>query len=479
MTNFLKNYSLRTKLVLLYSVLLISSAVLISYFSYWDIWQILISNKASQLRAVAKPIIEYWLIEQGLNKSDSNNIDINLKNARRLAYDLTSRNVVAVIIDRSGKVLANGKRLPEEPVAPDINVQYFKKALSGMNEINYLDSVNGKDILVFLIPIRPQPGDQDILGVIQMSTTLSDVNKILLRHGSRLFTAVAMVLVLGIFFGYWLIGGNLKDLQKLSTACQEIAKGNFTERASLKGRKDEIGKLANSFNLMIDKIEKLFNSQKRFVANAAHELLTPLTGLRGSLEVLLRGAQDDPEAVNRLSKGMYSEVNHLIRLCDRLLGLSRLENALNVSKKRIFLNEFMDEFEQKAKQLFPDNSIVIQKGPYVSLLADPDLLEQILHNLLSNAVSYSSPTLPIAIGWKLIPGFVQIWVADQGEGMDKETLSHAFEPFYRGKNQKLRGIKGSGLGLALTRAMVEAHAGLIRIKSTHGKGTIVFFTLPL
>ncbi len=461
----------------MYAILLIFSVGVVSYYSYWNIWQLLIQNKTSHIRARAKPVIEHWLLKKGLVIPDS--VKITQCNSIELAYDLTSRNAVAVILNQKGKVIANGKRLPEEMVAPPINHKYFSKAVSGKNEISYLSSVNGERVLVILIPIRPKPGNRKIFGVIQISASLSDINKILFRHGAKQVSVVAIILIIGILLGYWLIGISLKELQKLSATCQEISKGDFTERADVKNRKDEIGKLADSFNLMIDKLENLFHSQKRFVANAAHELLTPLTGLRGSLEVLLRGAQDDRETVNRLSKGMYKEVNHLIRLCDQLLGLSRLENTAYISKKQIVLSEFTDEFKRKAKYMIQSHSLIIEEGPYIKLMVDLDLLEQILFNLLSNAVRYSPSGTTITIGWKLIPDYVELRITDQGEGMSKEILSHIFEPFYRGKNQKFLFEKGTGLGLALTKTMIEAHRGTIRIESVPGKGTTIFFTLPL
>ncbi len=477
MTNIFKEYSLRTKLVLLYTILLIFSVGFVSYYSYWNIWQVLINNKTSHMRARAKPVIEHWLTKKGLVSSDS--INITKQNVIGLAYDLTSRDAIAVILNRKGEVIASGKRLPEEMEAPSIKYKYFCQALSGKNEVSYLSDVNGEHVLVLLIPIRPNPGNKNIFGVIQISTSLSDINKILFRHSAGLMTVAAIILIIGILFGYWLIGMSLKELQKLSITCREISKGNFTERADVKNRKNEIGELADSFNVMIKKLEDMFHSQKRFVANAAHELLTPLTGLRGSLEVLLRGAQDDRETVNRLSKGMYKEVNHLIRLCDQLLGLSRLENTANISKKQIVLSEFTKEFKRKVKFMIQSHSLIIQEGPCFKLIADPDLLEQILFNLLSNAVRYSSSGTTIVINWKLIPDYVEFSVTDQGEGMSKEILSHVFEPFYRGKNQKFMFEKGTGLGLAVTKSMVEAHGGSIRITSIPAKGTTIYFTLPI
>jgi len=479
MKNLFARLSLRARLGLLYAALLILSVVLVSYYSYWNIWQLFTENEVSHMRARAKPIIEHWLKEQGLTAADSLRIKLKSEAFLQLAQDLTSRNAVAVILDAEGKIIASGKRLPEEPVPPPANIKYLRQAFSGMNEVTYWSERDGKPLLVFLIPLRPQPHNPKIFGVIQVSTSLAEINKILFRHGSMQISAVAIVLILGILFGYWLIGLSLKDLQNLSAACQQIARGNFSRRTKTTQRRDEIGKLAASFNLMIDKLERLFNSQKRFVANAAHELLTPLTGLRGSLEVLLRGAQDDPQALNRLSKGMYKEVNRLIRVCDQLLGLSRLENSANVDKRPIVLETFINDFKQRAKPLLQNRLFEVQNGPYLTFNADPDLLEQILFNLLSNALRYSSASSPIVLSWKLLPGYVEIRLSDQGIGMDEETLSHAFDPFFRGKPSAGAGHKGAGLGLSLTRSMVEAQGGSIRIVSTPGKGSTVFFTLPL
>ncbi len=475
----LRKYPLRIKLIILYAILLVISVVLVSYYSYWDIWQILINNKVTHLRARAKPIIEHWVNMQHLTGTDCAPIKLSAQQATLLARDLTSRYTVAVILNRQGKIIANGKRLPEEPTPPSLNTQYFHKALNGINDIAYLDYLRGKRVLVFLIPLRPQPASKNIFGVIQMSTSLADINKILFKHGSRQIAAVIIILFLGILFGYWLIGISLQELKDLSDTCQDIARGHFDKRADIRNRNDEIGNLAQSFNLMIEKIETLFNAQKRFVANATHELLTPLTGLRGSLEVLMHGAQDDPKTVNRLTKGMYKEVNHLIRLCDQLLGLSRLENALHVNRKRIDLNFFFETFGPKARQLAPNHSIVIHHGPSASVLADPILLEQILYNLVSNAVRYSPPNASIAISWKLFTDCVEFRVTDHGIGMDKETLAHVFEPFFRGKSQDYGAEKGSGLGLALTQSMVKAHGGDIHIESKPDIGTTVFFTIPI
>ncbi len=474
---FLGSLSLRAKLGLLYAALLIFSVVLVGFCSYWNIWQLFINNKSSHLRARAKPVIEHWLIGNGL--SGSKNPHLDPERAVALARDLTSRDSVAIILDREGRVIASGRRLPEEPKAPPPDQQELKRAFSGENEVTYCSQVNGRSVLVMLIPLRPAPASPHIFGVIQLSSTLTDIKQILFRHGAMLMGLVAVILILGTLAGYWLIGVSLGDLQGLLDACNQISKGNFSKRVPLKNRKDEIGQLASSFNQMVDQLEATFASQQRFVANAAHELLTPLTGLKGSLEVLLRGAQDDPAATARLSKGMYKEVNRLIRLCDQLLGLSRLESSSHIHRQTIDLHEFFSDFMSQAMLLAGKRSVVLKPGPFVMISADPDLLQQILLNLLSNALRHSTGKAPVVITWRLTPTFVEIEISDQGEGMDSETLSHVFEPFFKGKSRGRSSGKRSGLGLALAKSMVEAHGGSIHIRSKPNKGTTVTFTLPM
>jgi signal transduction histidine kinase len=471
-------YSLKTKLGWLYAFLLILSVGMMGYFSYWDIWQLFIKNETTHVRATAKPVIAQWLKTEGLIKTDSVPVNFTPQKVLVLTRNLTSRHAVAVVLNRSGKIVANGKQLPEEPSPPAPNLFYVHKAFSGINDVTFWSKVNGKPVLVLLIPLRPQPDSRHIFGVLQISTTLSGINRILFRYGIMQLVAMMVILFLGIVFGFRFIGWSLKDLNRLSVTCREIAKGNFTKRAAMTNRKDEIGQLAVSFNIMVDRLEKTFQSQKRFVANAAHELLTPLTGLRGSLEVLLRGAGDDPETQNRLTKGMYQEINHLIRVCNRLLDLSRLENASHVNKQPVVLSTFFSGFKQQAGNLMKNRTMKIEKGPFLTVMADSDLLEQILLNLLTNAIRHSPENSVLTLGWKLLPGFVEIWFSNEGEGMGQETLSHVFEPFFSGENNDLA-KKGTGLGLTLTRLMVEAQGGTIRIDSVPDKRTTVFFTLPL
>ncbi len=473
------NLSLRIKLSILYGILLIFSILVLGIYSYWNVSHLLIHDKSSHLRARAKPIIEHWIKNESLDKYPTI-YRLSTHNVKQLARDLTSRNTIAIVLNKKGKIIANGKLLPEEPDPPIPIQRYIQKALAGEKEINYIMNNRHQSTLVLLIPIRPEPRSNRILGVIQLSTPLTEIKKTLFHHGLMLIGMMIIILFIGSLLSFWLTSSNLKNLCELTKACQQIAKGDFSRHIDLSKNKDEIGQLANSFNSMIEKLKATFSSQKHFVANAAHELLTPLTGLKGSLEVLLRGSQDNPKITYRLIKGMYQEVNRLIHLCEQLLGLTHLENSSNLLKNKFNIEKFFEDFLQQEVRLLTGNrTIILEKGPSIEIIADESMLKQILLNLLSNAIRHSLDNSIIKFGWKLKDDQIEIWVSDQGEGIDPEILSYVFEPFFRGTHTNIKKEKGTGLGLSLAKAMVKAHGGDIWIISKTRKGTTVFFRLPL
>jgi len=483
--------SLRLRLTLLYVGLLALLLCVLSGALYWDTHRFLLNSTATRLRAQAKPVIERWLYSDTSSpphppapppppapplpsqSTDLSNI------AGRLARDLTSRDTVALILDRDGQVIANGKRLPEEPSPPTPDRRYYSRALAGENEVNYITWADGQRTLVLLIPLRRAPASPEVLGVIQLSTPLSPIDQILLWQQVLLGTGICLALFVGTIGGLWLTASALKPLNRMVVTCRRIAAGDLSQRVNLPHRQDEIGQLANAFDNMVSRIEASFESQHRFVANAAHELRTPLTALQGSLEVLLRGSQDDPAAVARLSQGMYREVARLARLCEQLLDLTRIDASAPIHKRSVDLRVFFNEFIQQARLLAQERTVTLEEGPVITILADPDALKEALFNLVDNAVQHTEQSGAIVMGWGASTKAVKIWIADDGEGIAPNDLPHIFEPFYRGDSSRSRRRGGTGLGLALVRSLVEAHGGHIAVESQVGQGARFTITLPI
>ncbi len=469
-----RDLPLHWRLTLLYVTLMaVLLATLGAAFS-WETQHFLLQTTAARLRAQAKPIIERWTATLPSQPSS----EALAATAQHLAQDLTSKDTAALIVDRGGQILAQGRRLPEEPLAPPPDPQAIAQALQGHNEIDQTRTFNGQRTLVVLIPWRPAPGSQHILGVIQLSTSLAPLEQMLWHQRLWLLLGGLVVLALGAAGSLWLTHTALRPLRQMAATCQRIAQGDLSQRLDLPQQNDEIGQLAHAFDHMVAQLETSFAAQRRFVANAAHELRTPLTALQGSLEVLLRGAQDDPAATARLLQSMYREVTRLTRLSEQLLDLTRIETQPTLHKQTIHLADFFQDFLPQVRLLAQNRTVHLTAGPDLTLEADPDALKEILFNLVDNAIQHTPAGGQITLGWDATPNTVHLWVADTGEGIAPRDLPHIFEPFYRGDASRSRRRGGTGLGLALVKALAEAHGGRVTVESEPGQGARFTVHLP-
>ncbi len=479
----IKNLSLKLKLTLLFSGLLIFilGGLGISFYVYLQ--HFLFSNTATRVRAQAKPVIEHWLYSElaepplvGYKARGSLPTEEYLKEiAGPLARDLTSRDTSALILDKKGEILAAGKLLPEEPPIPPPRGKAITQALSGENEITYTTWFKGDYLLVLLIPLRKAPQAKEILGVVQLATYLKPIDQTLKSFRELLLASLMIALFIGACLSSLLVASVLKPLDKMILVCQAISSGDLKQRVRLPERKDEIGRLANSFDQMVEQLHRTFEAQRQFMANAAHELRTPLAAIQGSLEVLLRGVQDDPETAARLTKAMFKETKRLGRLCEELLDLARLQMVQNLEKQSFEIGPFLSEILEQGKLMAPDRTWELIEGPQGEILADRDRLKQVFYNLMENAIRHTKSGDKIQLGWKFSGKRLYLWVADEGEGISAEFLPYIFEPFYSGRGRRGK----AGLGLALAKSIVEAHGGKISVQSTPSSGAVFTISLPL
>jgi two-component system, OmpR family, sensor kinase len=466
-----RNLSLRSRLTALSIGLLASLLGTLGNVLYLNLRNFLLDSTALRVRAQAKPVIERQFAR-------TQHAELTAV-AGDLSYALTSRDTTATVFDRSGHWLADGRRLPEEPLADAPRPVYLKQALAGEKEITYTVSRHQRRAQIALIPLRRAPTSTDVLGVVQLTTPLTQVDQILARQRRMIGLGVILTLGLGILGEWWLTRSSLAPMRRVSATMRRIAAGDLSQRVQLPHTRDEVGQLAAAFDHMASNIETAFASQSRFVSAAAHELRTPLTALQGSLEVLQRGSQDDPAAARALLQGMHREVVRLNRLTDQLLALTRLDapEALNI--RRLNLVDFLDDVIQQVRFLVGERPLHIERGPAVQLEADPDLLIQVLFNLIDNAVQHTDPHGMLELGWRTAGHNVVMWVSDTGEGIAPEDLPHIFEPFYRGDRSRSRRQGGSGLGLAIVQTIITAHAGQIEVDSQPGQGSRFTITLPV
>ncbi len=262
-------------------------------------------------------------------------------------------------------------------------------------------------------------------------------------------------------------------VRRLVEATRRVDRGNLSVRSGL-GGSDEIGELAQSFDRMVARLETAFAEQDRFLADISHELRTPITIVRGHLEVLERG-QRTPAQIERALTISVDELDRMARLVNDLLLLVRATRTDFLTPELLDLGTFLSNVLEKAEAIAPR---AWRLGPVApsAVIADRDRLTQALLNLLRNAAEHTLPGTSIELSAALRNGAVEIAVADKGEGIAPELLPHVFDRFRRGKSVETR--TGWGLGLSIVHAIALAHGGDVRVESRPGAGSTFTIVMP-
>ncbi|MHB8235533.1 MAG: sensor histidine kinase [Solirubrobacteraceae bacterium] len=294
---------------------------------------------------------------------------------------------------------------------------------------------------------------------------------------ARAFILAGILALAGALLGAYLIGNRLtRPLRRMAAVAARVDAGDLHPRIEDPGGQGtEIEVLAEAFNNMLDRLTEAFAAQRAFVADASHELRTPLTVVAGQLEVLARKPDPSAEEVRRVERRVQAEIARIGRLVDDLLVLARSEQREFLRVEAIELPAYVSELWDGVKLLAPRR---FELGPVPSgtLQADPDRLAQALRNLVSNAIEHTASEhglvrLRVEAGRE---GLLRFFVEDDGPGISAEQRERVFDRFQRTDAARDRASGGAGLGLAIVRAIAEAHAGRVRAEeSAEGGARIV------
>lgn len=287
--------------------------------------------------------------------------------------------------------------------------------------------------------------------------------------------AVAIALVMTFFLSRRI----LAPVKSLTSAARRLGRGDFSHRVQVKDR-SELGELANTFNSMAGDLERAEQLRQNMVADAAHELRTPLSNIRGYLEAIRDGIKKpDADTIHSLDE----EATLLSRLVDDLQALSLAEAG------ELKLNRQAEDIIKLIKQaVAAKQTQAVAKGVSIStevskklpsVNVDSRRIGQVLHNLLENAIAHTAKNGSIVVAAQKQDNWVKVSVTDTGEGIPVEDLPNIFERFYRVDKSRARATGGSGLGLTIAKRLVEAHSGKIEAHSELGKGSCFSFTLPI
>ncbi|MBB5074580.1 DUF4153 domain-containing protein [Nonomuraea endophytica] len=299
------------------------------------------------------------------------------------------------------------------------------------------------------------------------------VNEVGINSGYSRDVRIAVAAVLALIMVQWLARGMTKPLREMASAAQTIAKGSYTLRVRATSR-DEVGELARAFNAMAADLAEVDRQRRELIANVSHELRTPITGLRAVLENVVDGVST-PDPVTMSTA--LAQTERLGRLVTQLLDLSRLDSGARlIEPEAIELGPLLEQALREAGLAREDVRLEGRIPPGLVVRADPDLLAQVLANLLDNAVRHSPPGALVTIAGAGQGAGVRITVADQGPGIPAEARSRVFERFSRLDSGRAADSGGSGLGLAIVKEIVELHGGSIHIGD--GTGCRMVVDLP-
>jgi signal transduction histidine kinase len=374
-------------------------------------------------------------------------------------------------------VLRIGARTPvtNEPklLAQPTDARAVLSAPPGYSDV----SLRAGDVLVYRTVARR--GGREV-GSIIAGEPLAPVDRAQREVARTFVIAGTATLALALLLGYLVAARTAAPLRRMARVAARVDAGDLTPRMPTDGpgRSDEVRRLAESFDTMLDRLEDAFARQRAFASDASHELRTPLTVIRGQLEVLARAHDPTADDVRRVERLVRTEILRMERLVEDLLVLARADEREFLRRRPVdlepFCRELVDGFAATAERRFEVGAV-----PAGTLDADPDRLAQALRNLMRNAIEQTAPGGLVRLcGQTTRGGGVVLAVEDDGPGIPVDQRERVFDRFHRTDSARNRARGGAGLGLAIVRAIVEAHGGTVAAGESPEGGARVQIELP-
>lgn len=327
--------------------------------------------------------------------------------------------------------------------------------------------------------------DKDGKYVLQVGLSVSENAEMLFNLGQILLAISFAALLVVAATSAFLVWNTFKPLRKIIAVAEEIDSSTLTSRIEVPVKDSTLNRLIEVLNAMLKRLETAFETQTRFVNDAAHDLRTPLSALRSELEITLRQQRSEKEYVQAL-KACLIEVENMGSLTDNLLTLARFDSGLRSDIEKAVplgpmlqrVNCELGEFAEKSRV-----SVIMNVEKDIKIDCSPLAIERLVRNLLHNSIRYTPAGGIIELHLRSGNGLggrdgAEITISDTGIGINEQDLPHIFERFYRSDSARRRDGGGSGLGLSICQSIIKTHKGRIDFQSERGRGTTVTIWLP-
>lgn len=318
--------------------------------------------------------------------------------------------------------------------------------------------------------------------------SLHDQEELLERASGALLVAVPLSLLLASLGGYFLARKSLAPVVMMGEAAEHIGASNLHRRLPVANERDELGRLATVFNRLLGRLGESFEQQRRFMADASHELRTPVSIVRGEAEVALSNESRSVEDLRESLAIVQDEGKRLTRIVEDLFTLARADaGQYRLTPKEFYLDELVGESARSVRTLVGERGLSLTLSAPVEMpfRGDEALIRRLVLNLLDNAIKYTPAGGSITVTCGPKENLYLLTVADTGVGIPEDAQPHVFERFYRADKARTRAgagggntAGGAGLGLSIARWIAEAHDGALELQSSDGRGTVFALRLP-
>jgi len=478
--------SVRVRLTLWYSIVLGMVLVLLAVLTYFLYWR----NTSQRTDSNIAELSDAFVTTFNAEFADVTGPDAVKSAAREAMLEHRFRNTVFVLLDPSGNVLLSSLELPRTGTSKDqLSADIFSSdsfralAASAANpgELHTFQGHRWKD--GYRVQVRPLPagGGNFKLVVLQ---SLHPQKEMMEDIRNTFLWAIPIALLLASLGGYFLARKSLAPVAAMASQARGMGAANLHNRLAVANERDELGQLALTFNQLLERLEVSFEQQRRFMADASHELRTPVAILRGETEVTLSQAERSPAEYREALATLRDESQRLARIIEDLFTLTRADaGQYSLTLRDAYLDELAAESLVRARSLALTKNITLTSAiePDLPIHADETLLGRMLLNLLDNAIKYSPPgsTVTLACSRQGVDYLVSI--SDNGPGIPAELQQRIFERFFRADIARSRSegdTGGAGLGLSIARWIAEAHHGCLELTRSDSSGSTFTATLP-
>jgi len=461
--------SLRFRITAWYAGLLAGALLVFGVSVYLGLERYLYWDLQSTLHSSCRTIATQLLSQHPFKRADWLETEIN----EAYAPEVNSQ-FIRVIQEGVGVVYASGA--PKDgafdpsqvPLPTEEEKSHARKIRLG----------GGPQLLIDTLPFTAPDGSRF---VIESGVPYYQIKVVL--HGLLVTFGVYMpfIISLAVVSGYWLMRRSLQPVDEITKRAEGITSTNLSERLPVIRTGDELERLSISLNRMIERLDEAFQHINRFSADASHELRTPLTILQLELEGITQSHRLNPSLMDQIGSAL-EETHRMSHIVESLLAISRLDaGEVKMDTARLDLGDLAASTVEQMRLLAEEKSIIFRcsVAPDIYVEGDRSRLQQVIVNLIANAIKYTQEGGAIEVRVRADGGTALLEVSDNGAGISAQALPHVFERFYRADKARSRNSGGAGLGLAIAKAICTAHGAEITVSSQEGHGSCFTVELPL